>query len=123
MLVLTRKTQERIQIGDNVTVTILRIKGKTVSVGIEAPRQVRVIRGELPKKPVDEGGQHDAGTLRDKSTSHREASADPPTPRAIPGCADAADPSVERGARRLVVSRNPLGSLVRSVHRTRTVPA
>jgi carbon storage regulator CsrA len=49
MLVLTRKLQQRIQIGDQITVTILRVKGNTVRVGIEAPREVRVIRGELPK--------------------------------------------------------------------------
>ncbi len=48
MLVLTRKLQQQIKIGDQITVTILRVKGQTVRVGIEAPRQVRVIRGELP---------------------------------------------------------------------------
>lgn len=48
MLVLTRKTQEQIVIGENIKVTILRVKGNTVKVGIEAPRQVRVIRSELP---------------------------------------------------------------------------
>jgi len=48
MLVLTRKLQQQIKIGQQITVTILRVKGQTVRVGIEAPRQVRVIRGELP---------------------------------------------------------------------------
>jgi carbon storage regulator CsrA len=47
MLVLTRKTQEKIQIGDNITITIVRVKGQAVRVGIEAPQDVRVIRGEL----------------------------------------------------------------------------
>ena len=50
MLVLTRKLQEQIRIGNNITVTILRVKGNSVRVGIEAPRDVRVIRGELPPK-------------------------------------------------------------------------
>jgi len=49
MLVLSRKQQEQIKIGDQITVTIGRVKGNTVRVGIEAPRDVRVIRGELPK--------------------------------------------------------------------------
>jgi len=53
MLVLTRKHQEQIRIGDNVTLTILRVKGNTVKVGIEAPREVRVVRGELPPKDVN----------------------------------------------------------------------
>jgi carbon storage regulator CsrA len=47
MLVLSRKTQEKIHIGDNITVTIVRVKGQTVRVGIEAPEEVRVVRGEL----------------------------------------------------------------------------
>jgi carbon storage regulator len=49
MLVLTRKLQQQIKIGEQITVTILRVKGQTVRVGIDAPRDVRVIRGELPK--------------------------------------------------------------------------
>jgi len=47
MLVLTRKTQEQIQIGDNITITIIRVKGQAVRVGIEAPKDVRVMRAEL----------------------------------------------------------------------------
>lgn len=53
MLVLTRKLQEQIRIGDNVTITVLRVKGNTVRIGIEAPRETRVVRGELPA--FDEG--------------------------------------------------------------------
>ena len=47
MLVLTRKANQQIQIGENVVITILQVKGNSVRVGIEAPRDVRVIRGEL----------------------------------------------------------------------------
>ena len=47
MLVLTRKLQERIRIGDHITITVLRTKGKAVRLGIEAPDDVPVIRGEL----------------------------------------------------------------------------
>src|SRR5918995_3037116 len=47
MLVLTRKYQEKIKIGDNITITVLRTKGKAVRLGIEAPANVPVIRGEL----------------------------------------------------------------------------
>jgi carbon storage regulator len=50
MLVLTRKLQQQIKIGNEITVTILRVKGQTVRVGIEAPRNMRVVRGELPPK-------------------------------------------------------------------------
>lgn len=47
MLVLTRKVQEQIKIGDNITITIVRVKGQSVRVGIEAPFDVRVMRSEL----------------------------------------------------------------------------
>ena len=48
MLVLTRKLEEQIRIGKDITISILRVKGNTVRVGIEAPREIRVVRGELP---------------------------------------------------------------------------
>lgn len=54
MLVLTRKLQERIHIGENITITVVKIKGNTVRVGIEAPGDVRVIRGEVALR--DEAG-------------------------------------------------------------------
>lgn len=47
MLVLSRKVGEKIVIGDNVTVVINRIVGNRISVGIEAPQNVRIVRGEL----------------------------------------------------------------------------
>jgi carbon storage regulator CsrA len=49
MLVLTRKLQEQIKIGDDVVITILQIRGQAVRVGIQAPRTVRVLRAELPE--------------------------------------------------------------------------
>ncbi len=47
MLVLSRKLQQQICIGGQITITILKTRGKTVRIGIEAPRDVRVTRGEL----------------------------------------------------------------------------
>jgi carbon storage regulator len=47
MLVLTRKQSETIQIGDSITITVLRMKGKSVRIGIKAPQDMNVIRGEL----------------------------------------------------------------------------
>ena len=54
MLVLTRKLQEKITIAGNITVTVLRVKGQTVRIGIEAPREIRVVRGELPMEAARE---------------------------------------------------------------------
>lgn len=47
MLVLSRKIGERILIGDHVTVTVVRITGGGVRLGIEAPAEMAVIREEL----------------------------------------------------------------------------
>jgi carbon storage regulator CsrA len=47
MLVLTRKLDETIRIGEGIRITVLRVKGNTVRIGIEAPKQIRVVREEL----------------------------------------------------------------------------
>jgi carbon storage regulator len=47
MLVLSRKPGEKVVIGDNITLTILEVVGNRVKVGVEAPGQVRILRGEL----------------------------------------------------------------------------
>ncbi len=52
MLVLSRKAGESIKIGDEITVVIHRISGSRVTLGLDAPRNLRIIRGEL--KPFDE---------------------------------------------------------------------
>lgn len=47
MLVLSRKANQEIIIGDEVKITIVRVKGNTVRIGIEAPREMAIARGEL----------------------------------------------------------------------------
>jgi carbon storage regulator len=47
MLVLTRKVGERIQLGDNITVTLVKINGSVVRIGIDAPPELVVMRQEL----------------------------------------------------------------------------
>ncbi|HHU22238.1 MAG TPA: carbon storage regulator CsrA [Clostridiales bacterium] len=47
MLVLTRKTNEGILVGDEIKVTVISIEGDRVRLGIEAPQNIRVIREEL----------------------------------------------------------------------------
>lgn len=47
MLVLSRKLNETIQIGDDIELKVLEIKGDTVRLGIEAPRATEILRGEL----------------------------------------------------------------------------
>ena len=47
MLVLTRKLMEKLFIGDNICVTVVRLEGGQVRLGIDAPRDVAVVRAEL----------------------------------------------------------------------------
>ena len=50
MLILTRRINESLVIGDNVTVTILGVKGNQVRIGVDAPRDVSVHLEELAQK-------------------------------------------------------------------------
>ncbi len=52
MLVLSRKLDEVIRIGNDVEITVLAVKGNTVRLGIKAPRSVKVLRAELPVNDV-----------------------------------------------------------------------
>ncbi len=47
MLVLSRKQTERIKLGDSIVVTVVRVSGDKVRLGIEAPPDVLVLRDEL----------------------------------------------------------------------------
>lgn len=47
MLILTRKTNEKIRIGNDITITIIEVRGDQVKVGIEAPKDVKVFRQEV----------------------------------------------------------------------------
>lgn len=54
MLVLSRKTSERILIGDSVAITIVRIGPNSVRIGIDAPKDMSIVRQELlPDKAKD----------------------------------------------------------------------
>ena len=49
MLVLSRKTNQRIRLGDEIVVTVIAVGGDRVRLGIEAPSDVRVLREELER--------------------------------------------------------------------------
>ena len=85
MLVLSRKTQEQIRVGDHITISVLKIKGNTVRIGIEAPREVRVLRGELPIFVVADGAE----TSEDAASQECASATDDE-----PGLAPQASPSL-----------------------------
>ena len=47
MLVLSRKIGEKIHVGNDITIEVRRVAGNRVTLAVEAPRQVRILRGEL----------------------------------------------------------------------------
>lgn len=75
MLVMSRKLGEKIQIGEDVEVTIVRLGADAVRIGVEAPGEVRIIRAELV--PIEELPPL-AAQIENKKV-----------PRAEPGCGGA----------------------------------
>lgn len=55
MLVLSRKPGQAIHIGDDVKLVIVRVKGNQIQIGVEAPKDVPVVRGELKKEEQSDG--------------------------------------------------------------------
>jgi len=68
MLVLTRKLNQSIRIGDSITISVLRVRGNTVQLGIQAPKEVHVLRSELLAK----GKQIDSATQLPAAEAHSE---------------------------------------------------
>lgn len=58
MLILTRKLGERILIGDDIVVRLVRVDANSVRIGIEAPHDVRILRAEL--RPFDDPSASEA---------------------------------------------------------------
>jgi carbon storage regulator len=64
MLVLSRKVGERILIGENITVTVVRISATDVRLGIDAPPEATVIRSELARVAPRTDTPHESRELR-----------------------------------------------------------
>tara|TARA_S200000501_G_scaffold230744_1_gene216425 strand:- start:10134 stop:10343 length:210 start_codon:yes stop_codon:yes gene_type:complete len=60
MLILTRRTGETLMIGDEVTVTVLGVKGNQVRLGVNAPKEVAVHREEIYDKINQQNGTPDS---------------------------------------------------------------
>ena len=61
MLVFTRTKDQQIVIDENIVVTVVAVRGDKIRLGIEAPREVPVFRGELAlgtRRPADAPDQH-----------------------------------------------------------------
>jgi carbon storage regulator len=59
VLILTRRVGETVMIGDEVAVTVLRVKGNQVRLGVNAPKSISVQREEIFQRIKRENGQAD----------------------------------------------------------------
>lgn len=96
MLVLTRKIDEQILIGDDIKITVIKIRNNQIRLGISAPRDVRVLRGELEPQRVEtvvdldleDAANLDAAkllaTAEEMEASYRPAKAQKPAPAETP---------------------------------------
>ncbi len=63
MLVLSRKLGEKIVIGDNIIVTVVKIDRNQIRIGIEAPQEVPVYREEISPTRVEKDEKSSAGIM------------------------------------------------------------
>jgi carbon storage regulator len=71
MLILTRRVGETVMIGDDVTVTVLGVKGNQVRIGVNAPREVAVHREEIFERiKREESGEGDSSDLAEDAEIH-----------------------------------------------------
>ena len=71
MLVLTRKVDEKINIGDDIILTVLEIGRTSVKLGIDAPKNVSIFREELYEKIQEENLRASQGTSADVAKASR----------------------------------------------------
>ena len=72
MLVLSRKESQRIRLGDSIVITIVKISGDKVRVGIDAPASVLVLRDELEARVPSSGAANANAAQIDEACQPKE---------------------------------------------------
>ena len=72
MLILTRKEGESLQLGEDITVTVVSVKGGHVRIGITAPREVAVHREEIYQKIVEGSAPEAASNTKTSTKTNTE---------------------------------------------------
>lgn len=78
MLILTRKRNDSIRIGENIVVRVMRTAKGSVKIGIEAPDSVRIVRGEILSIDDPANASHDEHDDNLLDDSHHDEDADEP---------------------------------------------
>ena len=69
MLVLTRKPKQQIMIGDNIIINVVEVQGENVRIAIDAPREIKIYRGEI-YRAIQEENQKAAAQFGDIDLSN-----------------------------------------------------
>lgn len=64
MLVLTRKPRQQIMIGDDIVINVVEVQGENVRIAIDAPREIKIYRGEI-YRAIQEENQKAAAQVSD----------------------------------------------------------
>jgi carbon storage regulator len=100
MLVLTRKLMEKLFIGDDICITVVRLEGGQVRLGIEAPRSVAVVRAELVPERQSAGPRMNQRPLNPGNGPHAHGNPPPPAGNG-PGTVAQSPASAGRGEVRI----------------------
>lgn len=71
MLILTRRVGETLMVGDNVTLTVLGVKGNQVRIGVNAPKDIPVHREEIYERIQREKAQNPEGQHNEHEHHHK----------------------------------------------------
>ena len=84
MLVLSRKIGEKIHVGNDITIEVRRVAGNRVTLAVDAPRQVRILRGELREAAMEfEPNEVEEKPTRTIVVTHQRLGAMPTMPHIL----------------------------------------